>query len=154
MKSTPYQISEVLKEVRVAHTWWSDTWQRIKVPLSEGRLLRVNIAKETRTLEQNSIMWSILTDLSRQLEWPVNGRLQRLAPEEWKDILTAGLTKEQRVAQSLDGNGWVMLGERTSRMSIEQLSDLITLAYAFGAGKNVRWSRTSLGRDVPKEACA
>jgi hypothetical protein len=80
----------------------------------------------------------VLTDIARQVEWPVDGKLQRLEPEDWKDILSAGLRKTQRVAQGIEG-GFVMMGQRTSRMTIGDMSELIELAYAFGAEHGVVW---------------
>lgn len=109
--------------------------------LELGRAAKVTVeeAKPTRTLEQNSRMWALLTDVSRQVEWPVDGKLQRLSPAEWKDIFTAALRKGQRVAQGVDG-GFVMLGASTSRMSVGEMCDLQTLIEAFGAERGVRWS--------------
>lgn len=98
--------------------------------------LRVDEKKPTRTLEQNDLMWTILGDIARQVQWPVDGGLQYLEPEDWKEILTAGLRKSQRVARGIEG-GFVMLGQRTSRMSISEMSDVIELAYAFGAERGV-----------------
>lgn len=98
----------------------------------------VEEAKPTRTLEQNSRMWALLTDVSRQVEWPVDGKMQRLSPAEWKDIFTAALRKGQRVAQGVDG-GFVMLGTSTSRMSVGDMIELQTLIEAFGAERGVRW---------------
>lgn len=108
---------------------------------------------ETRSDAQNRILWSILRDISKQVRWPVDGVLQWLTDEEWKDILTAGLTKHQRIAQGIEG-GFVILGRRTSRMTVAELGDLVTLAHAFGGDKGVKWSRTSLGRDCPDEVFA
>jgi hypothetical protein len=109
--------------------------------LELGRAAKITVeeAKPTRTLEQNSRMWALLTDVSRQVEWPVDGRLQRLSPAEWKDIFTAALRKGQRVAQGVDG-GFVMLGASTSRMSVGEMCDLQTLIEAFGAERGVQWS--------------
>ncbi|QDJ40308.1 recombination protein NinB [Bordetella hinzii] len=108
---------------------------------------RVEIKPRTRSLAQNDMLWSILTDISRQVEFVVNGALVKLKPEEVKDILTAGLKRETRMAMGIDG-GMVMLGQRTSRMSVRDMTQLIELAYAFGNEKGVEWSRTSLGRDA------
>ncbi len=94
---------------------------------------------ERRTLEQNALMWAVLTDISKQLEWPVNGAMRKLAKEDWKDILSAGLKKEQRIAQGIDG-GFVLLGQRTSKMSKTAMGDLIDLAYAFGAERGVTFT--------------
>lgn len=108
---------------------------------------RVEIKAKTRTLAQNDILWSILTDISRQVDFVVNGALVKVSPEEVKDILTAGLRRETRMAMGLDG-GMVLLGQRTSKMTVRELSELIELAHAFGAEKGVRWSPTSIGRTI------
>lgn len=105
----------------------------------------VEIKPRTRTLEQNAIMWSILTDISRQVDFVVNGQLVKVSPEEVKDILSASLKRETRIAMGVDG-GMVILGQRTSKMTVRQMSELIELAHAFGAEKGVVWSATSIGR--------
>lgn len=94
---------------------------------------------ERRTSEQNDRMWALLTDISQQVEWPVDGKMQKLPPEDWKHILSAGLKREQRVAQGIDG-GFVILGQRTSKMTKRQLSDLMELISAFGASRDVVWT--------------
>lgn len=142
-----------LETAHAGHAAWVEAWRWCKAMLIAGHRLHVEIRKSTRSTEQNSLMWSVLTDLSRQVRWPVDGAMQTLEPEEWKDVLSAGVTKAQRVAQGIEG-GWVMLGQRTSRMTVAEMSDLITLAHAFGTQRGVQWSRTSLGRDVPDEAMA
>ncbi|RIQ55242.1 recombination protein NinB, partial [Bordetella avium] len=43
---------------------------------------RVEIKPRTRTLAQNDMMWSILTDISRQVDFVVNGALVKVEPEE------------------------------------------------------------------------
>jgi hypothetical protein len=50
----------------------------------------------------------------------------------------------------LDG-GLVVLGMRTSKLTVPEMSDLIALGHAVGDERGVQWSRTSLGRDVPDE---
>lgn len=126
---------------------WAKPW------LIAGHRLSLEIRKETRTTAQNRMLWSILTDLAAQVEWPVDGKTQKLEPEEWKHILSAGLKKTQRVAQGIEG-GFVMLGQRTSRMTVAEMGDLITLGHAFGDERGVQWSRTSLGREWPEECAA
>lgn len=109
--------------------------------LELGRSARVTVeeAKPTRSLEQNSRMWALLTDVSRQVEWPVDGKMQRLSPEDWKDIFTAALRQGQRVAQGIEG-GFVMLGCRTSRMKVSEMCELQDLIEAFGAERGVEWT--------------
>jgi hypothetical protein len=104
--------------------------------VSAGRVLRVTVGEPKRSHEQNDRMWAMLTDVSEQLEWPIDGKTQRLSPEEWKDVLTAALKREQRVAMGIDG-GFVILGQRTSKMTKRELSDLMELIAAFGAEQRV-----------------
>lgn len=105
---------------------------------------RVEIRPRTRSLDQNAMMWSILADLSKQVDWMVNGAATKLEAEEWKDVLSASLNQETRMSQGIRG-GIVMLGQRTSKMTVRQMSELIELALSFGTEKGVRWSPTSLG---------
>ena len=81
----------------------------------------------------------MLGDIARQVEWPVDGRMQRLTPDDWKHVLSAGLKRHQRVAMGIDG-GFVILGQRTSKMTIAEMGDLIDLMYAFGNDRGVVWS--------------
>ncbi len=106
--------------------------------LQHGKAVRVKVeeAQPTRTLEQNAKLWAVLTDISRQVKWFVDGREQYLEPEDWKHVLTAGLKKHQRIAQGIEG-GFVILGTRTSRMTIGEMVELIELAHAFGAQHGV-----------------
>lgn len=104
----------------------------------------VQIKEKTRSMAQNDLMWSVLTDLSRQVPWPVNGEVTNLTPEEYKDLITASLGQENRMAAGIRG-GFVMLGKSTSKMTIGQMKDLITFAHSFGDERGVKWSPTSLG---------
>lgn len=94
----------------------------------------VEIKEPNRSLEQNSKLWALLHDLSRQVNWYG----QKLTGDEWKDVLTAAL-KKQKVVPGLDG-GFVVLGQRTSKMSKTDFSELIELLYAFGAERGVNWT--------------
>src|SRR5690606_23895600 len=117
---------------------FASAWRFACQFLELGRPVKVEIseAKPTRSIEQNSRMWALLTDVSRQVQWPVDGKMQHLSPEDWKDIFTAAHTKGQRVAQGIEG-GFVMLGARTSRLSVGDMIDLQTIIEAFGAERGV-----------------
>jgi hypothetical protein len=97
--------------------------------------------KDTRSLASNRKMWACLGDIAKQVQWPVNGFVQFLSAEDWKDILSASLKKEGRMAQGIDG-GFVMLGQRTSKMKVKEMCDLIEIIYAFGANNGVVWSES------------
>lgn len=147
------RISATLHSPQQGHVELMKAWHWAKAMLSAGHRLTLEVKKATRSTDANALFWSCLNDISRQVEWPVDGKTQKLSPDDWKDILSAGLKRAQRVAQGVEG-GWVMLGQRTSRMTVAEMSELITLCHAFGDQHGVRWSRTSLGRDVPEEAFA
>lgn len=93
----------------------------------------VKISEPTRTTDQNSLLWPLLTEISKQVDWYG----QKLTEDEWKDVFTASL-KQQKVVPGLDG-GFVVCGQRTSKMPKALFSELIELIYAFGAQKNVKF---------------
>jgi NinB protein len=144
------RFSTPLFQAQQANQALIDAWKWLKPQVLSGLRFDLTIKRETRSTAQNRLMWSVLTDLAEQCEWAVDGSMVKLDPEEVKDVLTAGLKKHQRMCRGIDG-GLVFLGQRTSRMTVAEMSDLIELAHAFGAERGVRWSRTSLGRDAPEE---
>lgn len=92
----------------------------------------VTIKPPTRNLEQNAALWPLLGEISKQVDWYGN----KLTDEEWKDVLTASLKKE-KVVPGING-GFVVLGQRTSKMSKAEFSELLELAHAFAADKGVK----------------
>ena len=82
-------------------------------------------------------MWAALDDLSRQVIWYE----RKLTPENWKDVLSAALVRAD-IVPGIDG-GFVVLGQRTSKMTKEQFGELIDLIYAFGSNHGVHWSDES-----------
>lgn len=53
-------------------------------------------------------------------------------------MLTAS-QKQQKVVPGIDG-GFVVLGAHTSKMSVAEMADLITLCLAFGHERGVKFS--------------
>jgi hypothetical protein len=92
------------------------------------------IKKNRRSLGQNALMWSLIGDISSQVEW--HG--QKLSKKDWKWIFTAAI-RRQRIVPGIDG-GMVYLGEPTSGMSKQEMADLIEMIYAFGAEHGVEWA--------------
>lgn len=116
----------------------SAAWSAARGILEAGGSAKVTVVevKPTRTLEQNAKLWAMLHDVSEHVDWPVDGRMVKMTPEDWKYVFTAGLKKSQRVAQGIEG-GFVMLGSSTSRMTVSELGELIELIEAFGAERGV-----------------
>lgn len=110
----------------------------LKEAMQAGRRWVLTLKLETRTQAQNRLMWPLLTAFSEQLEWPVNGRMTKLTPDEFKDVLSAGFHGEAvRLAMGLNG-GVVMLGQRTSKFTKPQFAEWIEFLYATAADRGVR----------------
>lgn len=112
------------------------------LPANESHRIEIKPVASRRSNNQNRKMWAMLNDIARQLTWPINGVRDYITPEDWKDLITAGLAKHQRIAQGLEG-GVVMLGSRTSRMSKKELAELIEYIYATGADRGVVWDEAT-----------
>lgn len=97
----------------------------------------VTVAPPRRNLDQNALLWVLLTAFSESLKWPVNGAMVRLAPEEWKDVLTAAYRNEsQRIAMGLNG-GMVILGMRTSQLSKREFAEFIEFIHSVAVERGV-----------------
>ena len=99
---------------------------------------RVTVEPPRRNLDQNALLWVLLSAFAAQLEWPVNGRMVKLTPDDWKDLLTAAYRREtQRVAMGIDG-GMVMLGMRTSKLNKREFAELIEFVQSVAADRDVQ----------------
>ena len=97
----------------------------------------VRVTEPTRTLDDNAAQWPILQAFSDQLEWPVNGKMVKMSPDEWKDVLTAAFMRETvRLAMGLDG-GVVMVGQRTSKFTRSQWREWKAFLKATAADRGV-----------------
>jgi hypothetical protein len=101
--------------------------------LPEGFVIKAG--PPTRSLESNAAMWAMLADISEQVVW--HGR--KLDTTSWKHVFTSSL-KKQDVVPGLDG-GFVVLGQSTSAMSKQEMSDLLELMAAFGAQQGVQFKQ-------------
>lgn len=100
-----------------------------------NKFLRITLKTgKSRTLDQNAMLWRLLSDLSSQVDWYGS----KLTQHEWKDVMTAGL-KRSRIVPGIDG-GFVVVGASTSRMAKSMFSELIELIFAFGAQHGVVFS--------------
>jgi hypothetical protein len=89
--------------------------------------------RNKRTTDQNSLMWALLTIISKQIRWNGNEWIisdigGRYSPENWKQLFAASLYKTQFMPD-LDG-GMLPLNPSTSNMSKEQHSELCELIIA------------------------
>jgi hypothetical protein len=95
----------------------------------------VKISEPTRNNDQNARMWAMLSDVSRAKPegrmWP---------PETWKAAFMHSLGHQVQFADGLDGSGPFPLGFRTSRLTVRQMADLITVIGEYGDRHGVAWS--------------
>ena len=93
----------------------------------------VTIQDETRTIEQNRLLWPLLTLWSKHQEAIVNGRPGKQSKETWKVILLHSFRKnhsrELRFALGLDGD-LVPLGYETHTMGKREFADFLTFILA------------------------
>lgn len=87
---------------------------------------------DLRTIEQNSLMWSLLDQISEQVVWYG----EKLSAEDWKDVLTAAL-RGHRIVPGIERGTVVVLGLRTSKMNKARMGELIDLICAFGTEHGV-----------------
>ncbi len=98
--------------------------------VSDGTI--VEFRKSTRSHEQNAKMHAMLGEVSDQVVWYG----QKLKVEDWKNMFTASLRKAS-VVPGIDPGTVVPLGIHTSSMTIDEMSNMIELIYAFGAQNDV-----------------
>jgi hypothetical protein len=96
---------------------------------------RIEFKAAKRSLPQNALMWSLLSDLAHQITWYG----QKLTADDWKLMFLDGLGREVRVVPNLDGDGFVNLGRRSSDLSRDEMSQMIELIRKVGAENNVRF---------------
>lgn len=125
-----------MKQTFVINSW--SRQKAIEAVQNAGDDYTVTVQEPTRSGSQNRLMWALLTDLSIQVNW----HSQKLTPENWKDIVTAGL-KKQDVVPGLDG-GFVVLGTSTRRMTKLEMNELIEFIYYVGAKYDVKFSEQEL----------
>ena len=109
-------------------------YEQAKPRLMAGHRLTLTLAPEKRSDAQNRRLWAMLRDISQQVDWHGN----KLSDEEWKDVFTAAL-KRQKAVPGLDG-GFVVCGQRTSKMTKAEMAELQELMEAFGAQQGVRFA--------------
>ncbi len=128
------KITLRLHNAQQAHGAIQQAWAHCKGWLGAGGAsLVLEVRKDTRSLEQNRRLWSLLSDLAHQVNWHGN----KLTADEWKCVMSASL-KRQKVVPGLDG-GFVVLGQSTSKMTRAEMAELQELIEAFGAQQGVQF---------------
>lgn len=109
------------------------------IDLSKPR--KVAITEEDRSAEQNAKLHAMLSDISRQVEHAG----QKWNVLIWKRLCTAAWLREAgdnpQLIPALDGNGFDVVYEKTSKLGVKKCAELIEWIQAFGAEHDVKWTQ-------------
>lgn len=98
----------------------------------------VAIGEETRTQEQNALMWPLIQDMQAQ-----SAEMAAFSADDVKLRFLNALGKEMRFLPELEGGGMFPVGQRSSTLTKAQFSGLLELMFAWGAENEIRWSARS-----------
>jgi hypothetical protein len=125
-----YSVSDMESYERAIDALNSMTW---------GYIVTID-DEPTRTTEQNSKLWPMLSDIAEQIKMQMlNQQLMKATPEQWKQFLSALHDSERKIAIGENGE-MIVLAKSTSRMGKKEFSSLIEFIYMFGANRGVIWS--------------
>ena len=94
----------------------------------------LNVKAPKRTLDQNAKLWAVLSDISRAQ--PLG---RKHVPETWKALMMQACGYAVQFEVGLSGEPFP-IGFRSSRLTKEQMSELIEFAIQWGSENGVRWS--------------
>lgn len=94
----------------------------------------LSIREAKRTVEQNDKLWAMLSDISRAKP---DGRMH--TPEVWKCLFMHACGHATQFEMGLNGQPFPT-GYRSSKLTKNEMSDLIESIYAYGAEKGVVWT--------------
>ena len=109
---------------------------------------KLAITEVDRSGEQNKALHAALADIAAQVEhagkkWDVL---------IWKRLLTAAWLRESgdqpQMIPAVDGNGFDVIYERTSKLTVKQCGELIEWVHAFGAEHQSQWLPQRNRREV------
>jgi hypothetical protein len=94
---------------------------------------QIDLVIDPRTLAQNRLMWKLLSLISEA----VTHGGERWAPDDWKCAFLKAMGKKMRFMPALDGDGVVAVGYHSSKLSKQEMSEMIEMIYSFGAEHGV-----------------
>lgn len=100
----------------------------------------IEVREPTRNGEQNRALHSALTDIARQATW----KGERLSVDVWKRLCLGAWMRESgrqpQMIPALDGQGFDIIYERSSKLSVKECSELLEWVMALGAELGVRFT--------------
>lgn len=93
----------------------------------------IEFRRNKRSIPQNDRLHAMISRVADQLLW--HG--QRLDLDDWKLVFLDALNREVRIVPAIDGRGFVNLGRKTSKLTVEECTALMDLVEAFAAEHGV-----------------
>jgi hypothetical protein len=90
----------------------------------------VEFKQKGRSNDQNAAMWSVLTQINKQR--PVHNGV-KMSAVLWKAVFMQALGAELVMLPTLEGGGLFPFGHRSSKLTVSEMGDLITLMLAWAA---------------------
>ena len=91
-----------------------------------------------RSTEQNDRLHALLSDIASQKQWAG----QWLSVEEWKRLMVAAWDRAEgrsaRMFPSIDGQGFDVIYQRTSRMNKQEMTELIEYATSWAIEQGIK----------------
>jgi hypothetical protein len=94
---------------------------------------RVEFKEPSRSLEQNSRMWSLLAIIAKEAR--INGIAYQA--DQWKCIFMKAMGREVQFLPTLDGTQFFPTGLRSSDLSVREMSDLQTFMESWAAENGI-----------------
>ena len=96
--------------------------------------MRIEFKNGKRTLEQNALLWAMLTDVAAQAEH--NGR--KYSPDAWKLLFLHAIGREIQFIPALDNKTFIPWGQSSSDLSREEMTALIDFIQCWAAEHGVK----------------
>lgn len=116
-----------------AHQTLARLWTWLKPRLLAGHAYTLSIEEPKRSSSQNKLLHAMLQDIASRREWA--GRKWDVLT--WKRLLTAAWMRARGdqvlVVPALDGHGFDVVFEHTSKLSKAQMAELIEFITAWDA---------------------
>ncbi len=125
--------SITLDNPQAAHVTLQRLWGWLKPRLLQGQRITLSVEEERRNNRQNALLHATLADIASRREWA--GRKWDVLT--WKRLLTAAWlrTRGEQVLMvpALDGHGFDVVFEHTSKLSKSDMAELIDFIQAWEA---------------------
>lgn len=133
------RADRILRNPQQAKQAMDSLYVEFKPHLLAGHEFSLSVKPKTRSTAQNALLHAALSDIASQLEW--HGK--KLNIEVWKRLCVASWLRERKespdLIPALDGNGFDVIYEKTSKLSTTQCSDLVEWCFAFGVENGVKF---------------